>query len=300
MPYTDYNQVLQDLADNIREVNGTTASIRFVDMPDLIDGFIGPSLSLYGETIRGINPISLAYNYASSWKRKLIPYIGSTSGMTNMRNMLMYINQPDDPLDLSQFDTSDVTNMSYMLAGTRASSIDLSSFDTSNVTDMSYMLAELRLSEDEDLDLSHFDTSKVTNMKYTFSNFGCSSTASLALDVTGWDVSNVTDFSACFCIDPYHIYSGNSITELDLSGWDTSKAADMSSMFAGSYLRKIWLPSTFVATRCSSDDKPFKVGPRVTCHIYTDASSASAQGWGNIVTPFTTHYNSTHEDYENA
>ena len=301
MPYTDYNQVLQDIADNIREVNGTTDPIRFVDMPDLISGFIGPSISLYGETIGGINPLSLAYNYASSWKRKLIPHIGSTSGMTNMKNMLMYINQPDDPLDLSLFDTSDVTNMSYMLAGTKASSVDLSSFDTSNVTDISYMFAEMRLtSTNATLDLSHFDTSKVTNMAHTFYRFGCLSTASIALDVTGWDVSKVTDFRSCFSLDPYQAFGGNSITELDLSGWDTSSASDMISMFGGSFLRKIWVPSTFVSDRCPAERKPFRVAPRNTCHIYTDASSASAQGWSPIVTPFVPHYNSTHEDYENA
>lgn len=301
MPYTDYNQVLQDIADNIREVYGTDDPIRFVDMPDLISGFLGPSISLYGETIHGINPYSLTYNSPSSWKRKLIPYIGSTSGMTNMRYMLMYINQPNDPLDLSLFDTSAVTDMSYMLAGTRASSVDLSSFDTSNVTDISWMFAKMKLtSTNATLDLSHFDTSKVTKMTDTFYDFGCPGTASVTLDVTGWDVSKVTDFSSCFCLDPYSAYIGNSITELDLSGWDTSSASDMISMFAGVFLRKIWLPSTFVATRCPDSRKPFRTAPRNTCHIYTDASSASAQGWGTIDSAFVVHYNSTHADYENA
>lgn len=287
MPYTDYNQVLQDLADNIREVNGTTAPIRFVNMPDLIDAFISPSISLYGET-------------GSTWKRKLIPYIGDTSGMTDMHNMFKDLDQRNYPLDLSQFDTSNVTNMSHMFDRTFVSSLDLSSFDTSNVTDISYMFSELWVSTSGDLDISHFNTSKVTNMRYTFFNLGYPSTASVTLDVTGWDVSKVTDFTGCFAVDPYHTFSGIGITELDLSDWDTSKASAMNNMFGGTYLRKIWVPSTFVATRCPSNSKPFGVQPRNTCHIYTDASSASAQGWGTIVSPFTVHYNSTHADYENA
>lgn len=287
MPYTDYNQVLQDIADNIREVTGSTASIRFVDMPDLISAFIGPHISLYGES-------------SSTWKRKLIPYIGNTSGMTDMHNMLKDINQRNFPLDLSNFDTSNVTNMSHMLEHTYASSIDISSFDTSNVTDMSYMLHTCYCGEE--LDLSHFDTSKVTDMAYMFFELGYGSTASVALNVTGWDVSHVTDFSACFGSYQDQTYH-NGITELDLSGWDTSSATNMISMFTYKLLRKIWVPSTFVATRCPAEYKPFRYtqfGPVNACHIYTDASSASAQGWGTISSPFVVHYNSTHTDYENA
>ena len=40
-------------------------------------------------------------------------------------------------LDLSSFDTSKVTDMSYMFCSSKATSLDLSSFDTSNVTNMS-------------------------------------------------------------------------------------------------------------------------------------------------------------------
>ena len=70
-------------------------------------------------------------------------------------------------LDLSSFDTSNVTNMSGMFDGCpNLRVLDLSSFDTSNVTNMSGMFAGcVHLC---DLDLSSFDTSNVTNMSRMF------------------------------------------------------------------------------------------------------------------------------------
>ena len=71
-------------------------------------------------------------------------------------------------LDLSNFDTSQVTNMGYMFYGMSSlTSLNLSNFDTSQVTNMSdmfYGMANLTT-----LDLSNFDTSQVTNMNYMFS-----------------------------------------------------------------------------------------------------------------------------------
>ena len=60
---------------------------------------------------------------------------------------------------------TNVTNMSWMFAGSQATSLDLSSFDTSNVTNMSWMFAYSRATT---LDLSSFDTSNVTNMSGMF------------------------------------------------------------------------------------------------------------------------------------
>lgn len=297
MPYVDYNQVLQALADNIRDVNGSTASIRFVDMPDLIGSFISPCISAHNE----VSP---------TLKSKLVPYMGNTSGMTDMQYMFNSIYLDDEPLDLSHFDTSNVTNMSSMFSACRTSSIDLSSFDTSNVTDMSIMFSGFMFyNTDADLDLSYFDTSKVTSMTRMFYRYGSWSypsgvTFSVTLNVTGWDVSRVTSFVQCFALQNDSLDPSSSLTELDLSGWNTSSATDMHGMFGNSQLRKIWVPSTFVATGCSSVQsdyaKPFSVGASVTCHIYTDASSASQQGWGTIHSSYVVHYNSTHTDYENA
>ena len=98
--------------------------------------------------------------------------------------------------------------------------IDLSSYDTSNVTDMRCMFDGC--SSLESLDLSGFDTSNVTNMQSMF--YGCSSLESL--DLSGFDTSNVTDMSSM-------LEGCSSLESLDLSGFDTSNVTNMLSMFDG-------------------------------------------------------------------
>ena len=68
-------------------------------------------------------------------------------------------------IELSDFDTSNVTDMSYMFAGNQSSNLDLSNFDTSNVIDFSGMFWRC---ESAELDLSSFDTSNVTNVYWMF------------------------------------------------------------------------------------------------------------------------------------
>ncbi|MBQ5451327.1 MAG: BspA family leucine-rich repeat surface protein, partial [Treponema sp.] len=70
-------------------------------------------------------------------------------------------------LDLSSFDTRNVTNMQRMFGSClNLTSVKLSSFNTEKVRDMSYMfICCLKLPS---LDLSSFDTRNVTNMELMF------------------------------------------------------------------------------------------------------------------------------------
>lgn len=68
----------------------------------------------------------------------------------------------------------------------------LQDFDTSNITDMSYMFNYC--SGLTSLDLSNFNTSNVTNMSYMFSN--CSNLT--LLDVSSWDISNSSSYLSMF------------------------------------------------------------------------------------------------------
>ncbi|EGJ6232941.1 BspA family leucine-rich repeat surface protein [Listeria monocytogenes] len=88
-------------------------------------------------------------------------------------------------LDLSNFDTSQATNMRYMFFESNMTSLDLSNFDTSKVTDMSWMFSESNMTS---LDLSSFDTSSTTSMRGMFSE-----SAVTSLDLSSFDTSKVTD-----------------------------------------------------------------------------------------------------------
>jgi len=142
----------------------------------------------------------------------------NTSKVTDMSCMFQDYagDTPLTLLDLSMFDTSNVTDMSDMFFQCRIRQIDVSSFNTSKVTDMSSMFIAMITS----IDVSHFDTSSVTAMSCMFENGYFTS-----LDLSGWDTSKVTDMSSMFN------YCSN-LTSLNLSGWDTSKVTNMSNMFA--------------------------------------------------------------------
>ena len=73
-------------------------------------------------------------------------------------------------------------------------SIDLTGFDTSDVTSMSYMF--YGCSSLTSIDLSGWDTSKVTKMDAMFQ--GCSSLTSI--DLTGWDTRGVTSMNCLFYV----------------------------------------------------------------------------------------------------
>ena len=126
-----------------------------------------------------------------------------------------------EKLDLSNFNTSKVTNMCFMFAGCSSlTSIDLSSFNTSQVTNMDEMFGGC--SSLASIDLSSFNTSKVTNMDGMFG--GCSSLTSI--DLSSFNTSKVTNMDRMFG-------TCSSLISLDLSNFNTSKVTNMQSMFDG-------------------------------------------------------------------
>lgn len=121
-------------------------------------------------------------------------------------------------LDLSSFDTSNVTNMSHMFATSCDSHLDLSNFDTSNVTDMSYMFRTCNFTS---LDISSFNTSKVENMVGMFED--CDKLESLNL--SNFNVENIEDMTDLF-------YGCENLKTVDLTGFKTSNVKVMAGMFA--------------------------------------------------------------------
>jgi surface protein len=82
--------------------------------------------------------------------------------------------------------------MSGMFMQDRIKSLDLSNFDTSKVTDMSSMFSGC--SELTSLDLSSFDTGRVEGMNEMFQD--CSSLESL--DLSGFDTKSLKDYNTMF------------------------------------------------------------------------------------------------------
>lgn len=158
-----------------------------------------------------------------------------TSQVTDMRYMFSELSMLAD-LNLSNFDTSKVTNMEGMFSEvSKLTNLDLSSFDTSRVTNMGLMFSFT--SKLASLNLSNFNTSQVTVMNRMFSNM--SNLASL--DLSSFDTSQVTEMSSMF-------YNTPNLTSLDLSTFDTSKVTDMNSIFAlaNSYVSKDKLETIYV------------------------------------------------------
>ena len=124
-------------------------------------------------------------------------------------------------LDLSSFDTSKVTNMSFAFYGcTNLTSLNLLSFDTSEVIDMECLFYGLHSLEN--LNVNNFDTSKVIDMSYMF--YECLNITSL--DLSYFNTSSVIDMSVMF-------YECNGLKFLNLTNFDTSQVTNMEHMFRG-------------------------------------------------------------------
>ena len=96
-------------------------------------------------------------------------------------------------LDLSNFDTSTITNMGQMFYGnTSLEELNISNFNTSNVTSMGDMFYNCKVLKE--IDLSSFDTSKVTNMSNMFRT--CKGLSSLNL--LNFDMSKVNNIKNMF------------------------------------------------------------------------------------------------------
>lgn len=78
-----------------------------------------------------------------------------------------------------------------------------------------------------DISFDNFNTSKVENMSNMFCQTGCFGHKDCNLDLSSWDISNVTSMNDMF----YKAFS-NCNFNLNVSNWDTSKVTNMYEMFA--------------------------------------------------------------------
>ena len=142
-----------------------------------------------------------------------------TSCTTNMKGI--FSDSELKHLDLSSFDTRQVTDLSSMFDGARKLvSVNLSSFCTDQVSDLSHMFYGCESLQT--LDLSGFKTENVTSMMMMFS--GCEKLEQL--DLRGFHTNSLTQMAGMFVFC-------RSLEQLDLSSFDVSKVSSMSNLFHG-------------------------------------------------------------------
>lgn len=136
-------------------------------------------------------------------------------------------------IDLSDWDTSNVTDMNEMFANCESlTEINLTGkFNTSKVEDMSNMFTDCKSLTK--IDLSNFDTSNVRDMSSMFS--GCSSLNNI--DISNFNTQNVNDFDCMF-------YTCDSLKNINANGLNITSGRNFVGMFSGcSSLKKLDLSS---------------------------------------------------------
>lgn len=146
-------------------------------------------------------------------------------------------------LDFTEFDTSEIVDMSYMFVKADLGNSFSPVFNTSKVIDMNNMFKFCYVKH---LDLRNLRTNNVTD----FSNMFCSCNDLIDLNVDGFDTSQAKDFHGMFqgCIkltqlSAKHFNVGNvlhmsylfsrcrSLKVIDLEGWNFSQVMDANEMF---------------------------------------------------------------------
>ena len=201
---------------------------------------------------------------------------------------LFYSNSNLTELNLSNFDTSNVKDMSYMFSGcVRLSKLIDFNLNTNSATDMRAMF--YNCSKLTTLDLSSFNTSAVTTMSYMFQ--GCTSLNSL--DLSNFDTSNVSNtsymFDMCSNLEYLNVSSFNTtkisnmiamfwkcnkLKELDLSSFDTTNTINMQSMFSNCTSLTSLDLSSFDTNKVSYMDSLF-----TNCHNLTTIKVGNKFKW---------------------
>ena len=151
------------------------------------------------------------------WSIQAVRFEGTVKGSGSMACMFANMHAART-IDLSGFDTSQVTSMREMFDYTIVEALDVSGFDTSRVTDMSGMFQYCW--ELQEIDVSGFDTENVTDMSRMFDQ--CP--ALKRVNAAGLGAGKVRDMSKMF-------RGCRELAELDLSSMRTDSLEKWSQMF---------------------------------------------------------------------
>ena len=146
--------------------------------------------------------------------RKIIDYRYKKLGSGTKQNPIDF-----NDIDVNNIDSFCNSKDEGIFAETKFKYIDISDWDVSNVTNMSYMFYVCKELKSVG-DLSNWDVSNVMSMRSMF--YWCTELESVE-DISEWNVSNVTDIE-------YMFYRCESFNQ-DLSNWDVSNVKFKASAF---------------------------------------------------------------------
>ena len=160
------------------------------------------------------------YDFVSNW---------ITTNVTDMSSLFAASNNfsSSNPDIVSLWNTSNVKTMARLFAGTNVS-VNLSNWDTSSVTDMSYLLEAGGNFKFTNTTISNWNTSNVENMTGIFSQV---TGEGIQVDLSKWDVSKVTNMSYMFSFCSQTIEGVSPFETTGLENWKTDSLIDFSNVF---------------------------------------------------------------------
>lgn len=218
---TQLQQDKQNLVDNLTEkgIEGLTGDETFTELvPEVLnipsggaDEYFTPSISYLSDT-------------EFSWKYTLYKFPAITLNGTSCR--YLFYNAPFVKIDVSKFNTSNVTKFEYMFnkCSKLTEIIGIENFDLNSLGDSGLSSMFEDCSKLTTLNLNGWkNTQKISsNSRLIFNN--CSSLQTLYIN--DWNVSNCTSFQGWFA-------GCKKLISLDLSNWTNTKSTNHFYMFGG-------------------------------------------------------------------
>lgn len=212
------------------EEHGTNYNVDNYWEPEVFSYIVNDGVTFFGNCSDMFDARYTGHSVSLEFKGHIV-----TQHLTNMAGM--FEGSESAPftitgLDLNDYDTSEVTDMSRLFVGLDVEELNVSSFDTRNVEKMVGMFKNVKAKKIIFGD--KFDTSKVYAMGGMFRDSKVA-----ALNLSGFNTANVGKIPENTSLDSDEegmkaMFSGcESLTTLDLSSFNTTSVTTMENMFSG-------------------------------------------------------------------
>jgi surface protein len=147
--------------------------------------------------------------------------VPNLNNVSNMFSMFRGCSSLNSPANINTWNTSTISEMSFIFSGATVFNQNISNWNTALVTDMSQMFMSASAFNQN---IGSWVTKNVTNMSLMFNNAGA-----FNQDISSWNTANVTNMYAMFAAAKDF---NQPIATLD-SNWNTSNVTNMAFMFTG-------------------------------------------------------------------